>query len=235
MGKVMTGYKTICCKAPVLYKRSREGRVLGYYCSQCGGRVTVYGNKQKIKRSVEEERLFWARLNKRVRMTGYIGDNEEDKGDASNYIHRLLVMMPEEWERFRGVEGYQNVLARMGVTLVSIRRKGELSFLHCTAPRNLKSIEETGLRVQRSCLDMGDGVYVIRNDQTRSAQEGRDNLIDFLVENEIDEVGMVKGYYEGVYEECVWGEGHKGYVLLKKGVESCAITETNTKSIEELY
>lgn len=98
----------------------------------------------------------------------------------------------------------------------------KLRLVHLTYEENIQSIKINGFRTGEGLF--GKGLYVCDLDN----EESIESLINFsrdLIEEECDEIVVIEGIYEGMYERCIntneYFEYAKGFILIK-----------NTKNIE---
>lgn len=123
--------------------------------------------------------------------------------------------------------------------LISIKRYGELDFIHYFNVEDMKSIKTEGLLVSYSksssdyIPDMGYGIYAIEG---KYSHDMPDNIAELLLNRyEGDEiVGYVVGKYNGEYLECVNQASHEGYILLKEDISLESIEDINSDYISAL-
>lgn len=105
----------------------------------------------------------------------------------------------------------------MNVDFVCVKRTGPINFIHVSDVENRLSIDETGLKISKRdwIPDLGKGIYCVKEED----DEGLNNLKDYISENEdSDYIIVVNGNYNGDYLECIYGVGHKGYIVLLNDV-----------------
>lgn len=103
------------------------------------------------------------------------------------------------------------------IDFISVEKQDNINFLHIASVESLEFIEKNGLKEEKDgsdwIPDLGSGVYVIEERNI----DAMISLQDYMSEDSRDEILIVIGQYIGKYTECIYGEGHKGYLALKEG------------------
>lgn len=163
-------------------------------------------------------------LDKNIRETGVLY-----KGDEPLF-YQLVVTEDELEELMNKYGSYTKISELYKVDFISVKLETEIDFMHLTSPRNKSSIERLGLIMGDSDYmpDLGKGVYVI----DIYSEKGFENLKDFVVDKDEDDLLIVEGCYKGEIELCVYGEGHEGYIVINDDIESENL-ETKIISVDD--
>ncbi|MFW5962275.1 MAG: hypothetical protein ACOCQR_01550 [bacterium] len=155
-----------------------------------------------------------------ITKSGLIGEDD--------YLYSHLVLHNEQIESC-DFSVLQKISIMHKVDLISIKKEGEFSFLHATIEENsIKDIEKWGL--YGGTGDLGEGVYVVNSNDCIGIESLKDYLID-AVGYKVNDIYLVKGIYKGKYIECVYGEGHRGYIVLKEA--PVPVTQVERVNIED--
>lgn len=93
------------------------------------------------------------------------------------------------------------------VDMVCVDREGTIAFTHFTEKEFVDSIRATGLEINKEYIgDLGQGIYVVQETNWDAYNNAKDNVL-----NPVE----VTGIYNGPYRECIYGEDHVGYIMLK--------------------
>lgn len=163
-------------------------------------------------------------FDKNIRETGVLYEGDEP------LFYQLVVTETELEELMNKYGSYAKISELYKVDFISVKLKTEVDFIHLTSPKNKSSIEKLGLIMGDSDYipDLGKGVYVI----DIYSEQGFENLKDFVVDKEEEELLIVEGCHRGEIELCVYGEGHEGYIVISDDIESENL-ETKIISIDD--
>ncbi|WP_275372535.1 hypothetical protein [Clostridium tertium] len=164
-----------------------------------------------------------------------IFDTGGDLNQAEGCVFRHLVLDEYQLDEIKE-RGYTlfDIAEDLNIDFISLKRNKEIEFIHITSLENKNSIEENGLVIRESSHipDLGSGIYVISEDT--SYEEAIANLKDILEETygRNDTAAVVRGHYSGPYSECVYGDNHHGYIVLKYNVPSCDLEVKEEKVLD---
>ena len=165
---------------------------------------------------------------KRIERTG--GNINESLED---YMSTCLSLSEDEFDELNDSIGIDMFCLQYDITFITIKREGEINFVHYSNPNNEDSIKKIGLINMDSewIMDLGQGTYVIAEDNYIA----EDNLLTYLSEKDnVDELLKVTGVYNGPYEECVYGVEHEGYILILHDIKPEDL-DTEVVSCEEVF
>lgn len=149
---------------------------------------------------------------KNIKEAGLLYDGDEP-------LFYNLVVSEIELNELLGVYGsYESISEHYKVDFISVHMKSEIDFIHLTDVRNQSGIEKLGLLVPNSeyIPDLGKGVYVV----DVYSEKGFDNVKDYIAEKDnMEELLVIEGSYEGELEICVYGDGHEGYIVINNYID----------------
>lgn len=131
----------------------------------------------------------------------------------------LIIKNKEEGKYDLNYEKYKEIAKVLKIDFLSVSRNGEISFLHVASIHSFDFIDKNGLKplIDDFVLDLGQGLYVISKEINYDV--AIENLLNYVAEEIEDEkLLVIKGKYNGKFTECVFGEGHEGYIVLKSSV-----------------
>ena len=150
--------------------------------------------------------------------------------ELGTYVFTQLVLTEKEYiESNDNDVDWELVASNIGVDFISIQRNGSIEFQHVTDPEMIEVIKEQGLIYDRSFVhDLGCGVYgyLFNGDAGDIAM---DNIKTYLENNETEDLAILTIDYDGEYLECIYGEGHEGYIVIPND-----LSPTNIRDIEEI-
>lgn len=155
--------------------------------------------------------------------------------DDDDFLFQHLVLEESLLERLKELGCTPDKLKELlDVDFISIKKHGEVDFLHTSHISNLESIENQGLVYEENpdfICDLGIGLYVI----DKNSFEAIDNLATYVTNhydyNE-EELVVVKGSYTGSYTECILGYKHEGYVVIKDKLDPSTL-DVDVESIDD--
>ena len=145
----------------------------------------------------------------------------EPKVEISEFF-RHLVMEQNEVEMLTGFGVSLAQFAKeMHLDFISQKYTGQISFRHIASVESFNFINQFGLKPKDDTylMDLGVGVYVFLSEWEDSY--GEENVKTWLSENlanDVEDILIVVGQYEGDYHKCIFGDDHKGYVVLANSV-----------------
>ena len=151
-------------------------------------------------------------IKERIEYTGYEMGEEEDA------IFNKLVLSQEELEFIQETSNINDFVEKYSLDFISVQKDEEIKFIHFSDIENYDSIKESGLMVMLDNTwvpDLGVGIYVVKEKDINAIN----NVVNYLSDiksYENDKILKIKGYYNGYFEECIYGEGHVGYILITK-------------------
>ena len=143
----------------------------------------------------------------RIQQTGEIKKND--------FMFKHIVFTEEELKEIQNNMSLKDIANTLNVDFISIVRNDSIDFIHVS---NIKyTYYNDGLKAGRHIGDLGKGIYVIN----KNDPEAIDNLFNFLTEQyesddeeSDEELTIITGTYKGEFTECIYGYGHRGYIVL---------------------
>lgn len=151
-----------------------------------------------------------------------------------DFIFKHLVLTPEEYEIYG--DNLIEITIDNDISFVSVKRNGLIPIMHVSTIDKKEIILKEGLKVIEKdwISDLGEGLYVVNSDDIDSVESLRDYISE-LYEDEDEELIVVFGEYEGEYYECVFGEGHCGYIVIKNSIPDIYIEPMTVMDFVEKY
>ena len=165
---------------------------------------------------------------KRIKRTG--GNINEPIED---YMFSCLSLSKEEYDEIDNSIGIEVFCKQHDISFITIKYNKTINFIHYSDVDNEEDIKRLGLiNVDSDWVpDLGLGIYVIEEKDI----DALDNLMDYFGEkDDEEELLKVTGTYTGPYEECIYGEGHEGYILIPHDVKPDNI-DTEIICFEEIF
>jgi len=161
---------------------------------------------------------MYDRFKIRIENTGQI---EEIK-----YLYKHLILTNDELIKIHNIKEFAENLE---LDFISVEKKGRLKFLHISNIECKNDIEEYGLLSSEG--DLGIGIYIV----DKNNEEGIENLKTFISESynkEDMKLLIVEGNYNGKYYECIYGYGHKGYIVVNDKILKDNISNIYEENID---
>lgn len=152
--------------------------------------------------------------------------------DSTNLFTHLLVNSVLDFNKLE-YTCWVNILKEFDIDFISVNKpcvQAELT--HITSINNLDAINEQGLHIPIEDIgDLGKGIYFIDIDDI----DGKMNLEDYLYANysEDTEIGIVTIEYTGMCVECILGDKHEEYIVIKEPIKPEDIINIDTITVEE--
>lgn len=167
-------------------------------------------------------------LKNKISFSGYL--------DEDDYLYKHLVLTATEYEKLSFTHSALELSEILNVDFISIIYEGEVSFIHISDVDCEEEILSTKklIGTENAKYDLyddiyKDGVYAIKED----SDIGLENVKDYFMDKRKDELLIVRGEFEGKYKECIFGEGHEGYLVLLKENSNYKNIETEIYSIDD--
>lgn len=114
------------------------------------------------------------------------------------------------------------------------RLYGYIELNHYSAESNYDNILKKGLLIPDksnidNVLDFGVGIYTIDS----TTEEGEENIKDYLENYEDEYIAEFNINSDGEYFECIYGEGHVGYVLITQNIKTEMIDNADVLSVND--
>lgn len=135
----------------------------------------------------------------RIESTGYC---------VGKFLFKNLILTQQEYLQITDLKAFAE---QNQVDFISIETEREIDYIHLTNVDNVDFIEQNGLIKKDDVSDLGIGIYVV----DKNNFDGIDNLKTYFEDYGDEEIGIITGIYKGKYLECVYGYGHKGYIVIK--------------------
>lgn len=136
----------------------------------------------------------------RIEFTGFAVDE---------FMFKNLILTQQEYLQ---ITDLRTLAEQNQVDFISVETEGEINYIHLTDIDNIDFIEQNGLTKKNDISDLGIGIYVV----DKNNFDGVDNLKTYFEDYDYDDddIAIVTGNYQGKYLECVYGYGHKGYIVI---------------------
>lgn len=159
------------------------------------------------------------------------GGKITDKDYEFNHVILTLNEYEETFKEFFEdiPDELENFLFDNDINFISVRKYGIFKFIHFTEKCNVENILKNGFKNNYQydrINDLGQGLYVIDSNNWDSIDNLNQYIEDFFgissdsePEDYHQEIALILGDYKGVYEECIYGDDHIGYIVLKDDLE----------------
>lgn len=147
------------------------------------------------------------------------------------FTHLILSSM-DDFHKLKNIE-WKNLMEEFEIDFISVKRECiKKEFIHITDIDSSDNINDFGFKIPTDVSgDLGVGVYFIDNNNI----DGKINLENYIYDNynEDDEIAVITIEYTGDYLECVLGDNHKGYIIIKSAIPEKNITNIDYINAED--
>lgn len=153
-------------------------------------------------------------------------------GDETGYLFKHLILTEEEYTSFTS-DQIKELAKQQNIDFISVQMKGSIDYYHTAEGWKEDFINENGIISTNDWVhDLGKGIYVVQQTDGEAVY----NLKTYVGEgyDMDDRIIVIEGSYRGPYLKCVFGDQHRGYIVLQtEKINAEDINDIHKMSIEE--